>query len=580
MVGWERVYAAISGANGVIWASFVLVDRSGVDRFGVDMLLLAFLVTASASAVISFAGSPLAGRAYLTGQWALYLSVMTARSSWGAVVLGLVVWVAAIAYHTVVHWILARTVDARIRSSDLADALAVQASTDPLTGLLNRSAFVAATDALLDGHGALTMLFLDLDGFKDVNDGLGHARGDEVLQVVADRLRGLVRTHDVVGRLGGDEFVVALPGGTDTSRAETVAQRIVESVGRPIGLEPPVRVTASVGIAESGEAVSSEEILGRADLAMYAAKSSGGQAAQHYQIGQADRRRDQLALARELPGAIRRGEIVAYAQPSVNLDSGECRGYELLARWIRPDGTVVPPDRFVPLAEHYGHDRALGCVMLDQAARAAVACGLRFGVNVTPNHLLSGHLYGDLCEVLARTGAQADQLIVEITESQVMTDIDRAAVEAERIEALGAAMAIDDFGVGASSLALADHLPCTYLKTAPELAFRLQTSERARSVLECVAGLSRQLGYRVVAEGIETPEVAATVLAVGIPHGQGFHFARPRPLSEVLALPRHRYAAARAPGGQLVHDAGGQRVGRCQPAGVEVGEDVGAHPLQ
>ncbi len=546
---WEWWYAGVSGLNGLVWASFVLLDTAagaGGERFGVDMLLFAFMVMASASAVISFAGSELAGWAYLSGQWVLYVIVTALRSPTWPAVLGAVVWLAAVGYLRVIHWILARTVDARIRSGELADALAVQATTDPLTGLLNRRAFGRAADALLDRHGALTMLFIDLDGFKDVNDGLGHARGDEVLVAVADRLRRLVRPRDVVGRLGGDEFVVALPGGLDSSRAEAVAERAIRAVGQPIGDDPPVRVTASVGIAESGEAVSTEEILSRADLAMYAAKNRGGQTAHHYQIGQADRRRDQLALARELPGAIERGEIVAYAQPGVTLATGDCRGYELLARWIRPDGTVVPPDQFVPLAEHYGHDRALGRAMLDQAARAALASGLRFGVNVTPNHLLSGHLYGDLCEVLARTGAPAHLLIVEITESQLMVDITRAAVEAERIEGLGAAMAIDDFGVGASSLALADQLPCTFLKTAPELAFRLPASERAHAVLECVAGLGRQLGYRVVAEGIETAEVAATVATAGILYGQGYHFARPRPLDEVLAMTHHRYAAVGA----------------------------------
>ncbi|MEZ5408348.1 MAG: EAL domain-containing protein [Acidimicrobiales bacterium] len=560
MVWWERTYAAISGLNGMIWASFVLIDRTTPDRFGVDMLLLAFMVAASATAAISFAGSPLAGRSYLVGQWALYVAVALARSSLGAALTGLAVLVAGMSYQTVVHLILARTVDARVRSTVLADELAVQASTDALTGLLNRAAVVAAADAMLDRHGALSILFIDLDGFKDVNDGLGHARGDEVLATVADRLRQLVRSGDVVGRLGGDEFVVALPGGLDTSRADTVAERVIAALGEPIGDEPPVRVTASVGIAESGEAVSTEEILSRADLAMYAAKGNGGRAAQHYQLGQADRRRDQLALARELPGAIERGEIVAYAQPSVTLATGDCRGYELLARWVRPDGTTIPPDRFIPLAEHYGHDRALGRAMLIQAAEAALASGLRFGVNVTPSHLLSGRLYHDLREVLQRTGAPASRLIVEITESQVMTDITRAAAEASRIEALGAAMAIDDFGVGASSLALADQLPCTYLKTAPELALRLQSSARARAVLECVAGLGHQLGYRVVAEGIETAEVAATVAAVGIRYGQGYHFARPRPLVEVLAMPRHRYAAAgtEVPAGQPTTPAGGQ----------------------
>ncbi len=568
IVRWERAYALISGLNGVIWASFVLIDRTTQDRFGVDMLLLAFMVAASATAAISFAGSLLAGRFYLVGQWSLYITVMLARSSPAAALVGVAAMVAGMSYQTVVHLILARTVDARVRSTVLADELAVQASTDSLTGLLNRGAVVDAADALLERHGAITMLFIDLDGFKDVNDGLGHARGDEVLVTVADRLQQLVRSGDVVGRLGGDEFVVALPGGLDTSRADAVAERVIAALGEPIGDEPPVRVTASVGIAESGEAVSTEEILSRADLAMYAAKGSGGRAAQHYQLGQADRRRGQLALARELPGAIERGEIVAYAQPAVTLASGECRGYELLARWVRPDGTVISPDLFIPLTEHYGHDRALGRAMLAQAAEAALASGLRFGVNVTPNHLLSGHLYHDLCEVLERTGASADRLIVEITESQVMTDITRAAAEAGRIEALGAAMAIDDFGVGASSLALADQLPCTYLKTAPELALRLSTSQRARPVLECVAGLGHQLGYRVVAEGIESAEVAALVAEAGILYGQGYHFARPRPLAEVLALPRHRYTPAVSCGG-------------CAPDGVlrpPPPSPVGPHP--
>ena len=540
---WEVTYAVLEIGIGTTWGAAVLIGPTPGHDFDVTMMIVAFLMTTTAAGVVAFAGSTLIGRAFLVGQWTTFSLVAASRGEWSMVVLSLVVLLAAIGYLEVTSYLLSRAIAAQLQTEELARELQRQASTDALTGLPNRPAVIDALDEMLGGGHDVVVLFVDLDDFKDVNDGLGHDRGDEVLAEVGRRLRTTVRADDVVGRLGGDEFVVLLAGPLSVGGANHLAQRLTDVIAEPIGSTPAVTVGASIGLTVGRHGTTARELLRQADLAMYSAKEGGGGDVTAYQSFLADRRTRQLALARELPLALADGRISAHAQPVVALNPPATFGCELLARWTLDDGTAIPPAIFVPLAERLGLDRRLGCLMLEHAAAAVASTGLVFGVNVTARHLLSGRLADDITAVAARHGADLDQMAVEITESQVVSDIEVAAAEIGRLQQLGVRVAIDDFGTGHSTLSLLDRVPAGYLKMAPEFGLRMQVSERARILVRTVAAMAVALDVNLILEGIETADVASMAVDAGVRFGQGYHFARPAPLDVVLCgmRPGHRY---------------------------------------
>ncbi len=535
---WEVAYAGVEVVIGVSWASALVIGNDSMNELSTQMLVIAFLVMMSAAAVIACAGSRMIGRTFLISQWLTVAAITLARSEFRLAALAGVICAVALVYGDVTHRVLAQSVQARLRSNDLAEQLAHQANTDSLTGLWNRLAILQALQAMIDDGRTPTVLFIDLDGFKDINDEFGHAHGDAVLVDLADRLRSTVRSNDMVGRLGGDEFVILLPGELDPIVQNRLSQQIVDAVSEPFGQSPSVAVTASIGLSQARAGDRADRVLSRADLAMYAAKNGGGDMTLVFESEHEDQRLAQLDIRRELRTAIAEGMIEAYAQPIVDLADASTTSYELLARWTRPNGDMVLPVTFVGLAEELELDRDLGCLMLDHAARAASLTDVRFGVNITANHLLSGQLLDDLVNASRRHGIDYSMLIVEITESQVLTDIERAIDEIQRVQNLGVTVAIDDFGTGNSSLACLERLPASWLKLAPDFGLRVSESWRATRVVGQVAQLANDLQFKLVAEGIETTEVLDEMRAAGITTGQGFLFAKPRPLDEIVTMVR------------------------------------------
>ncbi len=280
---WAVGYSVLQALIGVSWASAILITPKPGEEFAMNALLLAFLVGATGAVVVAFAGSRMIGRSFLWAQWATYilLSIMLGKDL-NLTLTGLMVCAVASMYLEVTHRTLAEAVEGRLRSAEEADELSHLATTDSLTGLKNRPAVLDALQQMLRTSNP-TVLFIDLDGFKAINDTYGHARGDQVLREVSRRLSAGVRSTDIVGRLGGDEFVIVIPSQLEEKVGGRLAKELTESIAEPFLGDPDVSVTASVGIAEAQPSMDAESLLERADMAMYYVKGSGGGTHQTYQ---------------------------------------------------------------------------------------------------------------------------------------------------------------------------------------------------------------------------------------------------------------------------------------------------------
>ncbi len=435
----------------------------------------------------------------------------------------------------------ARTVIARDISARkaLERQLERDATHDALTGLPNRAAIMAAAeeaaaDARASGTG-YALVFIDLDLFKHINDGFGHSAGDELLRVVANRLRVAVKPLDTVGRYGGDEFVVLLRDVEEAAHAARVVERLLALFGRPVGLDGEiVHVTASAGIAWSprGE-LDPERLLADADVAMYQAKDAGRGAARMGDPEDAARRR---GVDRELRRAFAGGEIVAWGQPVVSLVDGRAVGLELLARWIGATGPVDAAS-FIGAAERSGLVVEIDRLMLREAAALVARLDSRFDVaaNVSARSLPHG-IAEDFADAIARAGADPARLVIEVTESAAMADMDEAVSVLATLRSLGAHVATDDFGTGHASLRYLDRLPATHVKIDREFASRAHDDPRAAAIVDALAGAAAAYGMAVVAEGIESAAAARRVRELGCTLGQGYHFGAPQPLDRITAL--------------------------------------------
>jgi diguanylate cyclase (GGDEF)-like protein len=408
-----------------------------------------------------------------------------------------------------------------------------QAYHDPLTDLPNRALFMERVREEL-GHddGELAVLFIDVDDFKTVNDSLGHGTGDAMLVSVAERLRSCVRPEDTVARLGGDEFGVLLPGVSDPGgQARAVATRILRAFDLPVqaGAEL-LSVHLSVGVAGSRQSGhDGEELLRNADVAMYEAKSKGKARFELFEPSMAAailRRHD---LKEELAKALEREQIVVQYQPIVDLVTGQIAAAEALVRWEHPVRGLVPPSDFVPLAEETGLIVPLGRYVLREACVQAARWGdtLRMHVNLSVGELLHPDLVGHVREAVADSGIQPSQLVLEITESQLLGDTVAAAARFDELRDLGLRIALDDFGTGYSSLSYLHSLPLDTLKVAKTFIDGLGTGGREAGFVGMIVDLARTLDLDVIAEGIETPEQLAAVRELGAALGQGFLLGRP-----------------------------------------------------
>jgi diguanylate cyclase (GGDEF)-like protein len=420
-----------------------------------------------------------------------------------------------------------------------------------MTGLANRTSFTERVSRALDVATELgrrvAVLFVDLDHFKVVNDGLGHAAGDELLMTVAHRLRSVLRSTDVVARFGGDEFLILCGELTGAEAATEVAHRVTEVLAKPIQLsQGEVFITASVGIALSEPGDTGETLMRHADAAMYRAKNDG-----RAQVQVFDRRADDSAAAvlktgSDLHHAIGRGELVLHYQPIVDLRQGHAIGAEALLRWNHPTRGLLLPGEFLHLAEETGLILRIGEWVLETACRQAVAwqaarrehgtavAGFFVSVNLSPRQLTNPSLASDVERVLRAERLDPALLSFEITEQSLLYDSASAVRALEAVHDLGVRVSVDDFGTGFSSLAHLKRIPIETLKIDRSFIDGVSTDASDLRVVEAVIGLAHALGLRTLAEGVQTDDQLRVLRELGCDFAQGYLLGRPAP-SETLA---------------------------------------------
>ena len=444
----------------------------------------------------------------------------------------------------------------RERDSLAAD-LRHQAFHDDLTGLANRALLHDRVDhalARLERESGMAALMLfDLDGFKNVNDSLGHRAGDSLLIAAARRMAALVRPGDTVARLGGDEFVVLMDNVPDRTDAISVAERVVSALREPsyVG-EHSVALSASGGVTFGTAAASTEQLLSEADAAMYEAKARGRNRYQVFEASMRSRIVERLQLTTAFAGALERSQFYLDYQPIFALRDGRLQGFEALVRWQHPDLGLLSPLRFIPLAEETGFIVALGRWVLNAACHAATAwTGSTAGcptvaVNVSAQQLQDPGFVADVRDALARSGLPGQRLVLEITESVLVRDPDQIVEVLNRLKQMGISIAIDDFGTGYSSLSHLRRFPVDILKIDKSFVDHLNGAHtEGRAFVEAIISLARQLGVATIAEGIEHTAQHDTLTDMGCDDGQGYLMSRPLDIDSATDLARQATAGAR-----------------------------------
>jgi diguanylate cyclase (GGDEF)-like protein/PAS domain S-box-containing protein len=408
---------------------------------------------------------------------------------------------------------------------------------DPLTRLANRSLFRdrvqhALAIAERTAH-SIAVMFLDLDRFKNVNDTLGHDAGDRLLQSAAQRLVGATRTSDTVARLGGDEFAVLVEGCSSVAEVEDLADKLIETLRVPFTLNgQDVRVGVSIGIAWCGHEAQAETLLSNADVAMYHAKASGKNRHVTFRSQMQDALRERLRLETDIERALANEEFFLEYQPIVDLGSRSLLGVEALVRWRHPEAGLLMPARFIQVIEESGKIIELGKWVLVRACRDlctwrdCVAGGteLRLAVNISGRHLQHGDIVADVAQALALTGFEATNLVIELTESTITQATDANLERFRRLKALGVRVAIDDFGVGYSSLSYLHSFPIDILKIDRAFVAQLRDFDRGSDLARAVIALGETLGLDTLAEGIEHESQVGVLQNLGCVAGQGFLF--------------------------------------------------------
>jgi diguanylate cyclase (GGDEF)-like protein/PAS domain S-box-containing protein len=426
-------------------------------------------------------------------------------------------------------------------SIDLQGRLEAQAGSDELTGLPNRRAL---REWLIKHRdvASLAVFFVDLDGFKLINDGLGHDAGDQLLEAVARSIRSSVRPGDVVARLGGDEFVVGCLGVDNREDATRIAERLLDAVASPNVVDDhPTSLTCSIGVALAHSEVDDfEQLIGDADIAMYEAKQAGGR---HFTFFEEEHRKGaqlQVQIANNLRSAINDGELELYLQPIVDLASGERVGAEALVRWHHPIMGMVPPNQFIPVAERTRLIESLGLWILDDACRLGARMveaqpSSRIAINVSPRQLASEGFLDLALATMAEHGLDPAQVVFEVTETVFLEMKDEVRANLAGLVEAGVRIALDDFGTGYSSLNHLRQMPAQIVKIDRSYTADLGVDSATTAIVEAMVGLTRQLGQELVAEGIETEEQARMLGEMGVAMGQGYLLGRPMPEDDFFA---------------------------------------------
>ena len=423
----------------------------------------------------------------------------------------------------------------------LESELRHQAFHDPLTQLANRALFIdRAEHALVRSQrraGSTAVLLIDLDEFKTVNDSLGHSAGDELLAIIAQRLRLNVRPGDTIARLGGDEFVILLEDVVGHDEVTNTVDRLLGVVQSPVMLDGrDHNVGASIGVAFCDDAAHTvEELLRNADTAMYVAKSNGKGRAVVFATEMYDKAVDRLNLQSELRLAIDRNALVLHFQPSIDLESGCIEGFEALVRWHHPIRGLLGPGVFIPLAEETGLIVPIGRWVLQHACRSAAdwiasqpgAPPFVMAVNVSARQLEYGGLTEDVARALADSGLPPERLVLEITESTLVDDSDVIIARLHDLKALGVGIAIDDFGTGYASLSYLRKLPVDILKIDKTFVDDALGATEGAKFLRAILNLGQTLRLRTIAEGIEEDGQLETLRDAGCDVGQGYLFSKP-----------------------------------------------------
>ena len=441
--------------------------------------------------------------------------------------------------------LLSTQLSSSVMRQNLLDKIHFQAFHDSLTKLPNRLKFENTLAKLVSAEESqrekFALMFLDLDGFKSVNDNQGHTVGDELLKSVSQRLKGCLHERDLLARMGGDEFAVLLRGVKSQESAHSIALRLCNAIGKKFSIDKyNLKIGVSIGVSffpENGQTV--DDLLRNADFAMYEAKAQGNSGVRSFNQNMAVQYRNRVALETDLLRAIGNKQFELHYQPKVNLALGQVTGVEALLRWNHPEHGYVSPGEFVPLAEEAGYITEIGKWVLGEAVRQNAAwmeqglCALSMAVNISAPQFVQEDFTAGVLETLASNKLDPGQLELEVTESVVMNNVSKVVSTLNEIRDAGVSIAVDDFGTGYSSLAYLESLPLDCLKIDKVFVDKLGVGDDENTLVNTIVILARSFGLQTVAEGVESKEQVQKLAALGCECVQGFYYSKPLPAVQI-----------------------------------------------